>query len=320
MRRNMGFLLIGAGVLALLYYFNPVGVFSWNGLSFKTQDIHLEKTAEAASLQNITVETGSADTRIVKGEGDQVNVRLDGSVSKKQAEKFQLKVDAKGDTLSVGIEEPNEIGVGVTIINVELVVELPEKNWKSVRVQSGSGNIDLESLKGDSVETKAGSGDTSFREIKSAKLVANAGSGNIYVADVQGDAITLKADSGDIRAEQYAANDLKFEGHSGNVELKQGKASLQGETHSGDIRVEAGELLRDADLKSGSGSVKIELTEEPKSLAVDFEGGSGNGSVDWEAFSYEEKNDKKDRLKGKFGSGEVKLKVRTGSGDFQLAK
>ncbi|MFS0836509.1 DUF4097 family beta strand repeat-containing protein [Paenibacillus sp. 1P03SA] len=320
MRRNMGFLLIGVGVLALLYYFNPVGVFSWNGLSFKTQDIHLEKTAEGAPLQNIIVETGSADARIVKGEGNQVNVRLDGSVSKKQAEKFQLKVDSKGDTLSVGIEEPSEIGVGVTIVNVELVVELPEKNWNSVRVQSGSGNIELESLKGNAVETKAGSGDTSLREIKSDKLVADAGSGAISVTDVQGDAIMLKADSGDIRAEQYAANSLKFEGHSGNVELKQGKASLQGETHSGDIRLEAGEILRDADLKSGSGNVKIELSEEPKSLAVDFEGGSGNGSVDWENFSSEEKNEKKDRLKGKFGSGEVKLKVRTGSGDFHLVK
>jgi lia operon protein LiaG len=58
------------------------------------------------------------------------------------------------------------------------------------------------------------------------------------------------------------------------------------------------------------------LDEKPDSLSVDFKGGSGEGTVDLDGLSYEEKSE--DEILGKIGSGKYMIKARTSSGDFEL--
>ncbi|MDQ0860640.1 hypothetical protein [Bacillus sp. V2I10] len=54
---------------------------------------------------------------------------------------------------------------------------------------------------------------------------------------------------------------------------------------------------------TSSEEITIELAEKPDSLAVDYKGGSGEGTIDLDGLSYEEKSE--DEIKGKIGSGEI---------------
>lgn len=301
MKRRTGVWIVVAGVLLLIFTWNPMNIFSNVnfGFSFSTKEIHEEQAVSPEEIEKLDIRTGSGDIEVVQGSSDEIMIRLDGKVSKQIADQVKLKVESKGETLSVGIDAPDHIGFGVRIMDTDLTVELPEKMWAGADIEAGSGDIEIAGLQGEDISIKVGSGD-------------------IHIEDIDAVTIGLKSGSGDISAERYKASLMKFEAGSGSVDLQDGEAELQGEASSGNIQLEADELLQDADLRVGSGNVTVDLDQEPSSLTVDFKGGSGTGEVSWGGFQYEEKDKDKGVLRGTFGSGDVLLKVRTGSGDFTL--
>lgn len=301
MKKRTGVLIVVAGVLLLIFMWNPMNMFpNVNfGFSFSTKEIHDEQTVSSEDFEKLDIRTGSGDIEVVQGSSDQIIVRLDGKVSTQIADQVKLKVEPKGETLSLGIDMPDGIDFGVRMMDTDLTVELPEKMWSATEIDTGSGDIEVAGLQGDDVSIKVGSGD-------------------IHVEDIEAVTIDLKSGSGDISAERYKASMMKFETGSGSVDLQDGEAELQGEASSGNIHLEADELLQNADLRVGSGNVTVDLDQEPSSLAVDFKGGSGSGKIRLDGIQYEEKDNDKGILRGTFGSGDVLLKVRTGSGDFTL--
>ncbi|MFW5438395.1 DUF4097 family beta strand repeat-containing protein [Paenibacillus apiarius] len=356
MRKVIGLVLIIAGIAGVLFAVNPGNLFPGNLLSFGTKEINLERTVDAGDYRNVLIESGSPDVQIARGNSDQIKVRLKGQVSPKNADKIDIKVAPKGDTLELGVEMPNDISLGINILNVDFTIELPEKQWDSVDVSTGSGNVDVSQLNGNKVSVKTGSGNilatvveadtialqassgnvkaqhfkadaltfgtgsgnTDAAQITGKTVNVKSSSGNIQVQAVEADTIALQANSGNVAADEFKAGTLTFNTGSGTVDLTNGEAALQGVTSSGDIEVKMDDLRHDADLKANSGSVTVDLANEPKSLAVDFNGGSGNGRIKWDGVTYEENSENGNSLKGSFGNGETKLKVRTGSGDFTL--
>lgn len=320
MQKKIGLLFIAAGVLLLIFTMNPMKTFSGIhfGFSIGTRGIDDEQTFDADDFRNLSIRTGSTDVQIVPGSSDQIKARLYGKVSAKNAEQVKLKTEQNGDTLELGVQLPEGINVGVNVLDVDLTVELPEKQWALAAIESGSGDIEIERIQGETVRVKAGSGDIDLRQAVARELTVHTGSGDMEVEEIEADILELESVSGDISAERYKASLLKFQEGSGDIELKQGESALQGQTSSGNIRLEAEQLLYDADLRAGSGNVTIDLDQEPSSLAVDFQGGSGSGKVRWDGMKNKESDEDGNRLKGTFGSGDVKLKVRTGSGDFTL--
>lgn len=282
MSRWTGIFLIAAGVLLLLFSFNPTNI-AWGNFSlFNTKEVDLQRSASATNIQNVLVDTESANVNVTHGRSDQIKVRLHGKVSSKYVNDVDLKVEPQGDTLRLEVYTPDGFDWGMHQFNVALTVELPEKLWKSVKVQTQSGNVTV-------------------KEIESKE-------------------IALQARSGNLAADHYKSDVLTFTTESGNVDLSEGKSAIQGETKSGNIQVELNELQQDTDLKAGSGNITVNVENEPESLAVDYRGNSGNGRIDWTRMTYEEKDEDGEIIKGSFGSGEVKLKVRTGSGNFTMGK
>ncbi|WP_157337605.1 DUF4097 family beta strand repeat-containing protein [Paenibacillus lutrae] len=317
MKRNVGFLLIGAGLLSLLYFLNPIGVFTWTGFSFGTEEIYLEKSVDSSSLNKLELDVGSADVKVTRGSGDQARVTLSGRASSNYADKLDLKVETRGDTLVLGLNQ-DVVSIGFKVLDIEMNVELPEKQWKSAKLETGSGNIDLAELKGDSIGIKVGSGNISAQEIAFQKIELNGGSGNATLSQIETDQMDLQLASGNLNVTKYTADLLKFDLGSGNVELFDGQSAVEGHVSSGNVRIEAEELLHNTDLKLGSGNATVELARQPKSLEVDFRGGSGNGQIGFTGIEYQEKSEEGDVLRGTFGSGDVKLNVQTSSGDFKL--
>lgn len=303
MRKVVGYsaILLGLSILGLLII-SPGNAFITNRFSFGTKNIDLERSIDADRLQNIRIETGSADVKVIQGNSQQIVVRLQGQARLKEADQIELVAESNNELLSIEMDRPSrgfQWGLGNT--RLDMTVELPDKEWNDLSIQVSSGNIQLSEIKGKSVKT-------------------NTSSGNMDLKDIQATLIEMKASSGNIELQQFKAEQVTFDVSSGNAKLKEGAGEIKGRTSSGNIELELDELSHDADLRTNSGSVTIELDNEPKSAAVDFQAGSGKGTIEWSGIKYDEKSEHSDVLKGSFGGGETKLKVRTGSGNFKLAK
>lgn len=348
MRKVIGVLLIIAGLIGVLFIFNPTMADKsgeWlsqagdNLLNTATQEVNIEKTIDASGIENVAVETGSVDVQLVRGSTDHIAVRLHGRVSNYDADSISLQVTPKGETLRLGVQLPDGVQFGVHIFDVKLTVELPERQWNGLQVAVGSGNVEAERLNSALMEVSTGSGNIRANgiEARTAALQASSGnittenihaesftvqtkSGNIGIRDVEAAEMEVMAGSGNVRVETYKSNVLNFRTSSGNMRLADGHAKLNGESGAGNITIETDELQYDADLKAGSGNVMVNLTKEPADLAVDFSGGSGSGRIRWDGMRYEEQDKKDHTLRGAFGNGGTMLKVRTRSGEFTLGK
>jgi len=276
----IGVILIAIGVVSLFWTANSSKGSGAELFSFGTKHIAIEKSIDARELSSIGIFVGSPDVTVTRGGSEQIAVRLSGDIGKKRADEFQLHADSHGDTLRLNVELPSGFNWWAQSRNVNLNVELPDKIWDSVKIESGSGDIKAE-------------------RIESRTLRVHTGSGNIDL-------------------DEYTVDNLTFRAGSGDVTLAQGKSAIDGETGSGNITIEAEQLRHDTNLKSGSGDVTIRLSDDPESLAIDFKAGSGEEQVKRSGMKTEAVNSERNGIKGKFGSGQTQLKVRTSSGDITL--
>lgn len=346
MRKFIGVLLIIAGIIGVVYTFNPAMAEKsgeWlsqagdNLLNAATKEVNIEKSIGTAGIKNVAVKTGSVDVRLLPGSTDDIVARLHGRVSNYDADSIDLKVTSKGETLQLSVQLPEGMQFGVPIFYVQLTVELPERQWNGLQVAVGSGNVEAERLNSVLMEVSTGSGNIRMNGIGVRAATLQAGSGDIATGDIHAESFTVQtksgniriqdieavemeatASSGKLRVEKYESNVLNFRTSSGNVRLSDGHAKLNGEAGSGNITIEADELRDDADLKAASGNVTVSLTKEPTDLEVDLSGNSGSGRIRWDGIRYEEQDKNGHTVRGAFGNGGTMLKVRTRSGDFTL--
>ncbi|QRG67205.1 DUF4097 family beta strand repeat-containing protein [Brevibacillus choshinensis] len=294
----IGVVLIALGIWWGVSAFDSGKGFAWSLPFTETKEVNLEQSFDASSIKEIVVDVSSTDVHVVRGSSDKVQVRLHGEASPKIADQFRLKGENKGNRLQIGLEKQEGFRI-FRYESVDMTVELPEKQWDELKVKVGSGDIEVENVEGKTIDLFTSSGDVKLEESNAS-------------------AILLDTNSGDIQAEQFKADTLKFHSDSGDISLKEGEAIVKGDAESGDITIDFVELLHDTDVSTKSGDVKITLEQEPKSLTVDYSGGSGAGHIRWDGFQVTERAEDDRMIKGKFGSGDTMLKVYTGSGDFTL--
>ncbi|KQL46413.1 hypothetical protein AN963_15810 [Brevibacillus choshinensis] len=301
MNRNglIGVVLIALGIWWGISVWDSGKGFAWNLPFTETKEVNIEQSYDASSIKEIVVDVSSTDVHVVRGSSEKIEVQLHGQASPKMADQFRLKGENKGTELQIGVEKQEGFRIGFGYESVAMTVELPEKQWDEIKVKVGSGDITVENVEGKTIDVFTSSGD-------------------IKLEDSKASAIVLDTSSGDIQAEQFKADKMKVHSDSGDISLKEGEATLEGDAESGDIDIEFVELLHDADLSTSSGDVKITLEQEPKSLKVDYRGGSGTGKVRWDGFQATDDAEDDNIIKGTFGSGATMLKVSTGSGDFTL--
>ncbi|WP_159886158.1 DUF4097 family beta strand repeat-containing protein [Paenibacillus puerhi] len=320
MKKSFGYILIAVGVLIAINAANPMRFISGEGWIFRSQKVHEEQSLEIGGIRSIQIESGSTDVEIAPGSSDRIQVWLSGKASGKYADKLQLSVEPQGDMARIVVDIPNQTGFGFQKRSLNLHVEVPEAQWKSLAVESSSGDIRLEQVKADQLRVKASSGDLHLEQLKGERITAIASSGDIRAVELEATTVDLHTSSGNITADRYTAGELKFEATSGDVTLMDGQGIVSGHTTSGGIRLEADELTRHTELKGTSGDVVVALSNKPKSLKLEYGSGSGEGKVEWEGLSYTVRQEEGRRIEGTYGTGEVKLSVRTSSGDFKLEK
>lgn len=266
-------IMLGIGVLCAFFVFDKSDL-----TKFKGEPYLQEKTVDASAIKSIHTETDTFNVKFVRGTTDDIQVRLEGNASKKNVSNIVFNAEPKGDTLFIEGDVKDQFFVGISIINLKLTVELPEKMWKSVDIESDTGNIDIDQLEAD--------------EIK------------------------IKSDTGNLNAANYSTGLFVFESDTGNVALKDGAGRLKGETDTGNIRIESAEIQSDVSLKSDTGNVTIHVDKQPHSAAIRIQKDIGSSKVEWDGFS--DRNDSKNVVDGKIGSGEIQIDIQSEVGNVKL--
>ncbi len=311
----LGLILLIAGVIGIIITFSGDDKI----MDFGTKSINMGETADAAEVTAISVEGSSVDVELKRGTGSDIRIALEGRASAKFIDDIDLDVRTEGGKLTIEPKMPSGFSIGINILNVKLRVELPERQWESVTVDVGSGNIALSDVQAVTLALDAGSGNIEADRIEGKSVSLHSGSGNQRLSNVKAaDAIRLDMGSGNATVDTFEASSLTFEASSGNVKLLDGSAKITGNVGSGNIRYQTARLTQDVRLKAGSGNVEIELDEEPSSLKVEFRTGSGDSDIDWDGIKYDIKEE--GDVSGQFGDGEALLEVTTGSGNIDFER
>lgn len=140
------------------------------------------------------------------------------------------------------INESNSIGnflwfnFGTSRIKSVVTVYVPEDfNAKSIKIESGAGNVNLEDISTRYLVIDAGVGDLYGRNLHAMKVEADGGVGNMKLKDVNFTDVDLDCGVGNISIEGMIFGKSEFSGGVGNVNIQ-----LNGSREDYSLKVDAG--------------------------------------------------------------------------------
>jgi lia operon protein LiaG len=207
----------------------------------------------------------------------------------------------KGKTISLNL------GVGKTFVsNVEGNIRVSvasadisaDRTRGTLRVATGSGNVDLRTASGD-VQLESGSGDITVAAVQGPSLRLETGSGNVTITDGKAGIFHVETGSGDIEATGSSGDDVSFETGSGNVD------------------VTLVTTFRSLSVQTGSGDVTLRV---PPTVGAEVDLDTGSGDIDLGGLTLQVRRIERDHVTGTLGDGKGRLSVETGSGNVRLQK
>jgi hypothetical protein len=168
----------------------------------------------------------------------------------------------------------------------------------TLRVGTGSGNVDLRTASGD-VRLETGSGDITVSGMQGTSLRLSTGSGNVTLTDGKAGDLHIETGSGDVEAMSSSGDDLSFE------------------TGSGNVNVALVATFRQLRIETGSGDVTLKV---PPTLGAEVDLDTGSGDIDLGGLTLQVRRIEHDHVTGTLGDGHGRLSVETGSGNVRLQK
>ncbi|MCQ6562467.1 DUF4097 family beta strand repeat-containing protein [Paenibacillus mendelii] len=309
-------------IAAILVVVGLIGLgvtFKSTGFSIGTVEIEKQQQAvDAAGVERIRIENDSADITIVPSASDQIKAELSGNVSQKFIDDVKLSLKKEGDQVTIRTESHTGFTIGINILNLKLKVELPEREYRELVLDSSSGEIQVQDMLAQTFEIEAESGDISLEELTGDQMSVKTSSGDIMLGKLTGKEINVHASSGDIKLEKATADELTIDVSSGDIKLKDADAKLLVDTSSGEIVVSQAAITHPMTLSTGSGDVVIHTDRQPESAQIRYNSGSGDLVNSWK--DHKSSTDGDDYETITFGDGSVIVSVETGSGDLLLGR
>lgn len=215
-----------------------------------------------------------ADLKIIVPAGRRVDVRV-----------------GVGSVRSAGVS--GDLGIDVASARVAV-----EGHSGRLRLDTGSGGVEVRDVKGDALEVDAGSGGVRLSNVSAGRVAIDAGSGGITADQVATAELVVDLGSGGARFERST--------------IERGRI----ETGSGGVTVELTASPRSLDIDSGSGTVTMRL---PASLDAELNISTGSGSIDTD-FPVTVNRMERRSLRGTIGRGTGRITVSTGSGSVRLRR
>lgn len=207
----------------------------------------------------------------------------------------------KGKTISVNL------GVGKAFVsNVEGNIRVSvasadvaaDRTRGTLRISTGSGNVDLRTASGD-VSLESGSGDITVAGAQGPTLKLATGSGNVTISDGKAGVLTVETGSGSIDVTGSSGDDVSFDTGSGNVD------------------VTLVSTFRSMSVETGSGDVTLRV---PPTVGAEVDLDTGSGDIDLGGLTLQVRRIEHDHVIGTLGDGKGRLSVETGSGNVKLQK
>ena len=207
----------------------------------------------------------------------------------------------KGKTISVNL------GVGKAFVsNVEGNIRVSvasadvaaDRTRGTLRIATGSGNVDLRTASGD-VTLETGSGDITVAGAQGSTLKLSTGSGNVTVSDGKADLLHVETGSGSIEVTGSSGDDVSFD------------------TGSGDVDVTLVATFTSLRVETGSGDVTLRV---PPTVGAQVDLDTGSGDIDLGGLTLQVRRIEHDHVSGTLGDGKGRLSVETGSGNVKLQK
>jgi lia operon protein LiaG len=269
--------------------------------SFSKVEIHKEERVEKDKVEDIEINTSSADVEVIPSESDEIAIRLDGKINKDVEDKYKFQVGHSHKKLTINfVLDENTIGIKLgSVQDTTLQVKVPNKVLNHLQITTSSGDISIGRLKANGIIVKSTSGDQSI------------------IGSEASDHIALSSTSGSIKTKENTVNTAEFVTTSGKIDTEylSSKNALF-ETSSGDIVFNGEQLKSDMEFTTSSGDVAINFSQTPESVKVDFKGSSGEPNINVDGLLFEDKSE--NSAVGVKGNGEYEVKVRTSSGDLTL--
>lgn len=210
-------------------------------------------------------------------------------------------------TIPAGKNVALHLGVGKAFVsNVDGVIRVyvasadvaTDRTRGTLRIETGSGNVDLRTAAGD-VSLATGSGDITASGVDGSSLRLETGSGNITLTDGKAPIVHAETGSGDIEATSTSGDELSFE------------------TGSGDVDVALVATFRSVHIETGSGDVTLKV---PPTLGAEVDLDTGSGDIDLGGLTLQVRRIAHDHVTGTLGDGKGRVSVETGSGNVHLQK
>lgn len=243
-----------------------VNGFDFSAFNTDAERVKKEYLIPRESAVNLTIDTRDNDIILKKTTGSEIKVTC------YESEELVYDIlNVKSDKNLKIAEKDNRkwyqmIDVNFGIQETPFTVEIPDKDWQSIKITTSSGDINV----------------SDFSDF--FKYTINTSSGDIIISDMNAEAMNVKSSSGDIcikdsyimsmlgietasgetKLSKVGTNNIEINSNSGDVELyKTDAVSYKVETSSGDI---LGKIRDDADYKfkveSLSGEISVPLSEK----------------------------------------------------------
>lgn len=256
---------------------------------------------------DITIRNGAAGTVSIHGK---INVSTSwfGNDRKPEVQEIENNPPVRQTGNSIRVDYINAHN-----ISIDYEITVPENT--AVRAHTGSGDQDVQGLKGN-IDLESGSGDMKLARL-TGDLHFQTGSGNVRGHELAGP-LRAKAGSGDIEVEETAQGDVDIRTGSGNITVKGIDGGFRAEAGSGDIHAQG--LPKNLwSIRTGSGNVHVNV---PSDAAFDVDVSSSSGSVTMGhpvATTVQGRvGESRKSVVGKVRGGGPAISVHTGSGDIQV--
>lgn len=280
-----------------IFLIGLTGFLFWQ-FQFNKVSISEQQEIDVKNIKGVSVQTYTADMKILSNSGDKISVSVDGEISKKHKEQYRLSVIENGDKLEILYLREDKLGILFgSDKDIDVTVSLPEKVYRDLMLSAVSGDIDVKGIMAENFGTHSSSGDVTIQDSRSE--------GNT----------TIQSTSGDVLLAQNEFNEFTIESKSGKVELIDvNSRNGQIQTVSGKVLVAIQEAMNDLRITSTSGDIDTSFEKEPISLSVKYKGSSGKPDIHLAGMVYEIKDEH--HVVGMVGNGEKTLTVKSTSGDF----
>lgn len=307
-------ILILSGLVIAFIAFASAG-FRFKNIGNKKAVTQNFSVAESFNAIEIDDDCGHYDIKVVPSEYESTEIVMFG------AKEIKLNYTVINSKLSIEIFDESSFFLRLFDFGPDayMILSVPEKEYRSLKIETSSGDSTVSSLKIGSLDIECASGDVFLSDVTATSTEIDTSSGDIHIKDSDIGSAMLDATSGDVQLRSTDAKALNIELTSGEISLS--RVSVLNETTinvtSGDIECENVIIQGTLKIETTSGDVELSDCDAAK-INIETTSGDVEGRLlTPKTFDAKATSGEVNVPNTQSGNGECY--IRTSSGDIEIS-